>query len=759
MTQTRHPRDLAALGLAAAALAASTPAAALVSYPGAAPCDGTLQACIDGVAAGETIEIATATPILESLSIGKNLTVRSAAGILATLLTEDPGQGTIVLSDAAGAVTVRLEGLRLVRTTVGVLGFADGSEFTVADCLFIDDGGEDYAINARLAATLSLLVERTRFEWTGPTMLLRTSGLDELDLVDIVVRANSMTSNTSGPIFGPSASGVSVEALGQAFVAFRFDSNLLVDLAAADGSPAGLEIAQALGDVLPTFPAPPVDSEILNNTFHGLVAGPAIEITGASFTPIPFNPGDMFTVVYNNILSGNSGAPFVVSQPLDNVIFRNDYNDLFANGAPPVLGGESLGPMTFDLDPLYVDEAGGDLRLSELSPLIDLGLDLVPLDPPVAVGPIDVTGGPRVTGAAVDLGAFETFVGAGSPVAIPALDRLGLLALALLLAAAAAWRLRRSAGRGWRSGAPALALALAGALWPAAASAQTGFVHVADSGNTFLHVTQLDHPAVNGNPSARLIVTPHWNPDSAPLGVDNPHPIGVFYSSSSGRWSILNEDIATLPLGAGFNVLVAPPSRSFVHEATSANTVASTTFLLGYQLLPLQMSTRFFVTHNRTPDGQSSGPLVEHPLRSNFSFLSGEPRWSIEVTLSETMPLGAEFNVYNPAAASDFHTFIHSTRPSNIDGEITELSHPALDGNPDALVWVHERIAFGPAEYNVHPIAVAYNVFDQVWVILNTDATPYDLNVRYVVGFLDEDLVFADGFEIGNTTEWSSSVP
>lgn len=759
MTQTRHARDFAALGLAAAALAAATPAAALVSYPGAAPCDGTLQACIDGVAGGETIEIATATPILESLSIGKNLTVRSATGILATLLTEDPGQGTIVLSDAAGAVTVRLEGLRLVRTTVGVLGFADGSEFTVADCLFIDDGGEDFALNARLSAALSLRVERNRFEWTGPTMLLRTSGLDETDVVGIVVRANSMTSNTSPPIFGPSASGVSVEVLGRAALALRFDSNLLLDLAAAEGSPAGLSIRQTFGDVLPTTPAPPIDAEILNNTFHGLSGGPALRLAGVSLTPIPFNPGTLFAVVYNNILSGNSVEPVLISDPLDNVIFFNDYNDLFANGAPPVLDGGSLGPMTFDLDPLYVDEAGGDLRLSALSPLIDQGLDLVPLDPPVAVGPIDVTGGPRVSGAAVDLGAFETFAGAGSPVAIPALDRLGLLALALLLAAAAAWRLRRGAGRGLRSNTPAVALALAGALCAGTASAQTGFVHVADSGNTFLHVTQIDHPAVNGNPSARLIVTPHWNPDSAPFGVDNPHPIGVFYSSSSGRWSILNEDIAALPLGAGFNVLVAPPSRSFVHEATSANTVASTTLLLGYQLLPLEMSTRFFVTHNRTPDGQPSGPLVEHPLRSQFFFSSGEPRWSIEVTLSETMPLGAEFNVYNPAAASDFHTFTHSTRPSNIDGEITELTHPALDGNPDALVWVHERIAFGPDEHNDHPIAVAYDVFDQVWVILNTDAAPYDLNVRYVVGLLDEDLVFADGFEVGNTTEWSSTVP
>lgn len=69
----------------------------------------------------------------------------------------------------------------------------------------------------------------------------------------------------------------------------------------------------------------------------------------------------------------------------------------------------------------------------------------MPFDPPfspVAVGPTDVTGGQRVVGAAVDLGAFEFVTGAGDPAAIPTLDRLGLLLLCALLAAVAARRLR-----------------------------------------------------------------------------------------------------------------------------------------------------------------------------------------------------------------------------------------------------------------------------------------------------------------------------
>jgi hypothetical protein len=37
-------------------------------------------------------------------------------------------------------------------------------------------------------------------------------------------------------------------------------------------------------------------------------------------------------------------------------------------------------------------------------------------------------------------------------------------------------------------------------------------------------------------------------------GVYNPHPVGVFYTG--GKWTIFNEDLAAMPVGAKFNVLV-----------------------------------------------------------------------------------------------------------------------------------------------------------------------------------------------------------
>jgi hypothetical protein len=80
------------------------------------------------------------------------------------------------------------------------------------------------------------------------------------------------------------------------------------------------------------------------------------------------------------------------------------------------------------------------------------------------------------------------------------------------------------------------------------------FIQITTSSNSAGDYTLLDNISTNNLPNAILFVTPNINPGSI-SGTYDPHPVGVRYDTGSGQWAILNEDGASMPLSAAFNVL------------------------------------------------------------------------------------------------------------------------------------------------------------------------------------------------------------
>lgn len=66
--------------------------------------------------------------------------------------------------------------------------------------------------------------------------------------------------------------------------------------------------------------------------------------------------------------------------------------------------------------------------------------------------------------------------------------------------------------------------------------------------------TQIDHPLLNDNPSAKLIVTQNWGSIG---GIYNNNPIGVEYDNAANKWRIVNTNGAAMPENAMFNVHIA----------------------------------------------------------------------------------------------------------------------------------------------------------------------------------------------------------
>jgi hypothetical protein len=110
-TGTRVATSGIALALALAAITTSASAATL-TYPGAAPCATTLQACVTGATAGDIIALATNVPIAEFVTVDKTLTIQPAPGFAPSV----QGIFAAVTTTNISLTVQNLAGLNTVRT-------------------------------------------------------------------------------------------------------------------------------------------------------------------------------------------------------------------------------------------------------------------------------------------------------------------------------------------------------------------------------------------------------------------------------------------------------------------------------------------------------------------------------------------------------------------------------------------------------------------------------------------------------------------
>jgi hypothetical protein len=89
-------------------------------------------------------------------------------------------------------------------------------------------------------------------------------------------------------------------------------------------------------------------------------------------------------------------------------------------------------------------------------------------------------------------------------------------------------------------------------------TATAAFIHRATAQNVDGHITHINNPLCNGDFDALLIVTHNYSKDDAMPGYDT-HPVGVFYDPWAKGWCIYHEDLAEMPVGRAFNVMIVKP--------------------------------------------------------------------------------------------------------------------------------------------------------------------------------------------------------
>jgi hypothetical protein len=179
---------------------------------------------------------------------------------------------------------------------------------------------------------------------------------------------------------------------------------------------------------------------------------------------------------------------------------------------------------------------------------------------------------------------------------------------------------------------------------PVNEAGRTIYTHVAGP-QSGVDYTDISNSISDNNPNALVYVTPNWNPPGSSQGVFDNHNLGVWYNTSTGHWSIFNEDGTAMPSSAAFNVVVYASGDNlefYTVTSTAANTMNNYTNLSS----DWAVNGGLYAIHRFTPCFyRGCQNYLNHPLGSWNNLAAGHV--SIFNEDDAPMPYGFTFNVMN----------------------------------------------------------------------------------------------------------------
>ncbi len=298
-------------------------------------------------------------------------------------------------------------------------------------------------------------------------------------------------------------------------------------------------------------------------------------------------------------------------------------------------------------------------------------------------------------------------------------------------------------------------LLLASAAAPAPGETRS-FLHIASAGNLGCSggfCTFFDDPCLDTNDGAMVLVTHVWNPPGQPTHYLD-QPLGHDIEPVTFRHRLVS-GITTLEAGTGFNVIALCGSSviGIPHTTNAGNTVENRSYLdhgtiNGNDFVPM------LVFGNGTP-----GFVLNSPYGVRYD--SSNSRWAIFLEDLDPMPAGEFFWVVPTTSPSweelGITPVVHEATALDTTLNYTFVDHPALNGNPDAIVVVSQHMMELGMFHNPHYIGMYYNSGNGRWGIFNEDLAPMPIGARFFLGVAT---LIADGdFETGGTETWSAATP
>ncbi|MCB1568856.1 MAG: hypothetical protein KDI69_08610, partial [Xanthomonadales bacterium] len=605
----------------------SSSAAAIRTWPGAAPCNGALQACIEGASDGDRIEIATNEPIIGQVWIvNRRLTLTAADGYKPLFRN-----GTLWIRnlDFSGDISMALSKLRFEDAVIEASYTGGGTatyDFRQLDMAMTDSAtNRGIRIQALSGITEAMLYNNRILADPGSgaqgliTLLSLGGTLNARAYYNRIERAKSTYRLGMGIYVSYSGAGStgSVKLHGNVIVGSftgsaiylsegitsdtgtNFDARLYSNVIIGRGQAldTGITLVPNNGEI---------DAQVVNNTITR--AG-----YGVRYSHYTGGTGETTGMLKNNLIVADGTAVFGSSSTAGSV--TNAYN---------LINGPTIG---FVADPSTITAPAkligpNNARLQPDSPAIDaadtglLGFGILLNGLPVTDAdglrrikkPTPATAGP----VRADIGAYEY--------------------------------------------------------------GDISFSHTATPGTISGHITQMDQWQVNGQPAANLFATPKFD------GTTSGQPVGTWYSLS--RWHLFNENTSTaMPADARYHVFSAGAgSGAFQHRTTASSTSGATSRLdvSGLNNLPdrIVLAMQNF----------NAGGAVYNPNHIGVFYfgVGGTGYWHVNnMDSSKAMPVDAGFSIYFQEPSPN--AFKVTATAGTMSGTSSlVLDHPLLNNNPCA---------------------------------------------------------------------------
>ena len=282
------------------------------------------------------------------------------------------------------------------------------------------------------------------------------------------------------------------------------------------------------------------------------------------------------------------------------------------------------------------------------------------------------------------------------------------------------------------------------------------FLHTATSANISGASSFIDHPALNNNPNAKIVVMHNANSDGS--FNRNNHITGVWYRASTGRWAVFNEDLSNMVVSSSYNIYVSGTQGSIITVSAP-----STNFYFDVD--------NTYMNNNPTARPILTNMYPPHNIHNDnlcgFDYRESVGKWAIfNEVQANNLPANASFNVLaKPAFIADYSNvaFVHKVTPSNhsaSDG--TFIDHPMLNNHPEILFVATPVTDYATTKNpdEEHQISAYYNNSLHKWTIFHEDSanivdnTVYNIVIPTPIPANDE----ATGAIAVNVQPWNASM-